>query len=652
MNLLEYNASWATLEGDKSEIECALSTWTVPRKTDDAPESVAVRTGNDSIMVPVGLLFAENPTGIRIRRERKTRSDFYLDPNESFSRDWRPRPYEFQREAIAAGLYHGRGQIVAPPRSGKTFIGARIVEVLLRTRGSSGLKILWLAPTQETREQAATAFKSASAVAEANGRAGGWIQLSCYAALSAENDAAFLSQIDILIVDEAHHVPASGLYATVQACTRAAYRFALSATPTGRSDGRDLLLEAGIGPVIYRIGRNALLDQGRVVDARVKVLLAPESAERNGPTIADTVASCLRGEFPQTIEKRKWQISKEIARGIAEIMEEYGQETDFAEAIKPVLKAAGEIISQEKSRMEYRFASRDGVTAHTGRNAMAAIEAVSSIERGDSVLVLVSTKEQGRAIVKLVGQDKSAFVHSTMKAAEGRREDVIEQFKTGGLKCLIATSLADEGIDLPSANVLILVNGGRSALKTEQRSARVLTADGKKDFGLIVDFLDVQHPMLKAHSLERIETYKHLGYSIEMDPAASAFLDRRRAGPASISCQHSRPSRSTVASHRRRTGVSGIMGFRRRRGPRSDSRRLPGCRRSRRRRRTRCWVWKKTPGTMWRTWWPCSVRSGGCCAATGRCGSIWGTPLREAEAAANKGRPGNEPIRYTRKRLC
>lgn len=510
MNLLEYNASWATLEGNKGEIECALSTWTVPRKTDDAPESVAVRTGNDSIMVPVGLLFAENPTGVRIRKERKTRSDFYLDPNESFSRDWRPRPYEFQREAIAAGLYHGRGQIVAPPRSGKTFIGARIVEVLLRTRGSSGLRVLWLAPTQETREQAATAFKSASAVAEANGRAGGWIQLSCYAALSAENDAAFLSRIDILIVDEAHHVPASGLYATVQACTRAAYRFALSATPTGRSDGRDLLLEAGIGPVIYRIDRDKLIDQGRVVQGAVKVLLSPTCSENGGDSIADTVASIVSEQLPKRVAKSGWKVRKL--------------------GMTPV-----DVEREERARLEFQLAKKLGIAGHDARNAMAAVEADHHIVSGDSVLVLVATKEQGRKMVDLIGSDNSAFVHSTMKASEGRRDEIIERFRRGELKCLVATSLADEGIDLPSANVLILVNGGRSALKTEQRSARVLTADGKKDFGLIVDFLDVQHSMLEAHSRARIKTYKGLGYSIEMDPSASAFLDRRRAGRASRS---------------------------------------------------------------------------------------------------------------------
>ena len=102
------------------------------------------------------------------------------------------------------------------------------------------------------------------------------------------------------------------------------------------------------------------------------------------------------------------------------------------------------------------------------------------------------------------------------KMSKKDRASVLETFKEGKVKCIIATSLADEGLDLPKANVLIMVSGGRSEAKTIQRTGRVLRAFPGKTHGLIYDFLDRQHPMMERHANKRIATYRKLGYRIEL----------------------------------------------------------------------------------------------------------------------------------------
>ena len=93
-----------------------------------------------------------------------------------------------------------------------------------------------------------------------------------------------------------------------------------------------------------------------------------------------------------------------------------------------------------------------------------------------------------------------------------KRAEAIEGFKNGTIKCLIATSLADEGADLPRTNVLILVSGGRSEAKTIQRTGRALRVFPGKSHATVYDFNDNFHPLAAKHSLRRREIYTKLGY--------------------------------------------------------------------------------------------------------------------------------------------
>ena len=100
------------------------------------------------------------------------------------------------------------------------------------------------------------------------------------------------------------------------------------------------------------------------------------------------------------------------------------------------------------------------------------------------------------------------------KMGRKERSCVLADFKSGEIKCIVATSLLDEGADLPIARVLIMVSGGRSNAKTEQRTGRVLRLYQGKDHGIIYDFHDRQHSTMRNHSLKRMDTYRRLGYEI------------------------------------------------------------------------------------------------------------------------------------------
>jgi superfamily II DNA or RNA helicase len=103
-------------------------------------------------------------------------------------------------------------------------------------------------------------------------------------------------------------------------------------------------------------------------------------------------------------------------------------------------------------------------------------------------------------------------IHS--KVPKKVRSNVMDAFRKGDIQILIATSLADEGLDLPNVHTLVMVSGGRSAQKTIQRASRALRRAPGKDHAIIHDFRDTFHPLAEAHAKKRIKCYKELGCSI------------------------------------------------------------------------------------------------------------------------------------------
>jgi superfamily II DNA or RNA helicase len=148
-----------------------------------------------------------------------------------------------------------------------------------------------------------------------------------------------------------------------------------------------------------------------------------------------------------------------------------------------------------------------GIVGNGMRNATA--EAVAARHQNESVLVLVNQVEHAKEFAARLG---AVACYSGMGAKN--RRAAMEAFKSGELKCVVATSLADEGLDVPRASVLVLVSGGRSRAKAEQRTGRVLRQFAGKEHATIYDFEDRFFGLMHRHSLARQQVYRNLGYEI------------------------------------------------------------------------------------------------------------------------------------------
>jgi superfamily II DNA or RNA helicase len=143
-----------------------------------------------------------------------------------------------------------------------------------------------------------------------------------------------------------------------------------------------------------------------------------------------------------------------------------------------------------------------------------------------TVLILVSQVKHGENIktflpdaVLLTGQNKSDFRTETLDALRATEQKIV-----------IATTLADEGLDIPTLEVLVLAGAGKSETRALQRIGRALRKTKEKKEATVIDFFD-QAKYLDIHSRRRLEIYQtEPEFKVQMEDDVLRYL--KKMGPS------------------------------------------------------------------------------------------------------------------------
>lgn len=308
----------------------------------------------------------------------------------------------------------------------------------------------WLAPTRETCQQA---IASLVAMGVDTSR----VEVHC------PHESVDFSRKNLIIVDEAKHAPATTWNKIIQSCK--GLRFGFDATPWSDDPGRNEILRKIFRDTQFEIRRDELAG----VLAHATVYMSTATDLHLQQKIDDQIERLFADR------KRYMQVSQPILRAMC----------------------AWEALTEI------------GICGNRTRNATAIMLANCSSATGPT-LVLVPRVNLGEFYVSNIAG--SILVHSKMP--KKARREAMQEFLKGNIPAMIATSLADEGLDLPNVETLIMVSGGRSAQKTIQRASRALRKAPGKDTAFIYDFKDTFHPLAQAHSKKRVKCYRELGCSI------------------------------------------------------------------------------------------------------------------------------------------
>ncbi len=123
--------------------------------------------------------------------------------------------------------------------------------------------------------------------------------------------------------------------------------------------------------------------------------------------------------------------------------------------------------------------------------------------KNDKSIIFISP-EQKEKVRELVRQ-KTRFHEYTYVENSKVRSDALENFKKGRIKCLVAIKCLDEGLDVPSANVGVIMASSGNPREFIQRRGRLLRKHKDKKCAEIFDFF-VTPP---REVIESSEMYKN-----------------------------------------------------------------------------------------------------------------------------------------------
>lgn len=170
------------------------------------------------------------------------------------------------------------------------------------------------------------------------------------------------------------------------------------------------------------------------------------------------------------------------------------------------------------------------IVTNPGRNAMIADEARRLGRGRNAVLILVSQVRHGEILQSLM--PGVPLVQGSDPAE--RRKGIFEALGRHETPVVIATTLADEGLDIPALNAVILASGGRSETRALQRLGRALRpAPGKKE-AVVIDFAD-SGPYIADHARQRIDIFQsEPAFRVEVEGSMPERAPKKASAPRKL----------------------------------------------------------------------------------------------------------------------
>jgi superfamily II DNA or RNA helicase len=351
------------------------------------------------------------------------------------------KPFPHQTEALETWWKTGgRGLVVLPTGTGKTFVAILAIQ-------RAGRPALVVTPTIDLLHQWYS--EMVNYFGEPIGLlGGGYYDPQTLTVTTYDSAHIYLERwahkYGLLVLDECHHLPGPS-YSNIALGSLAPYRLGLTATPE-RADGQEIVYPGLVGPIVYRREIRELAGDflAEYRTERVYVDLTPEELEH-------------------------YQTTREtFRRFVAEAGIQFGGPNGWQNFIN----ATSRSVEGRTAFKAYREQRRLALAAPA---KLRELEKLLEQHRGDRVLIFTYDNATVYTIARrfLV----PAITHQT-KTKE--RKQILESFHSGELNVLVTSQVLNEGVDVPAANVGIILSGTATVREHVQRLGRLLRKHGEK----------------------------------------------------------------------------------------------------------------------------------------------------------------------------
>lgn len=349
---------------------------------------------------------------------------------------------DYQEQALSQWLKDRKGVVVLPTGSGKTLIALKAMDVL---NCSTLIVVPTLDLVDQWKEAITQFFVDDIEVGEYTGRKK---VLQCITVTT--YDSAYLNvehlgnRFKLLIFDEVHHLPSEGYRHIAEMCA-SPYRLGLTATYE-REDGLHYMLSRLVGGKVYEVQTDALTGNhlSEYEIKKIKVEMLPEEQEQYAENIKTfknyLKAAHIRMQKPEDFQK---------------VVYRSGYDPRAWRAVK--------------ARNEARK------IAYNSQSKLEELQQLLQIHRKDRIIIFTRYND-------LVYRISTQFFIPciTHKTDKNERKEILKQFKKGVYTAIVSSQVLDEGIDVPEANIGIILSGTGSVREYTQRLGRILRPTEKR----------------------------------------------------------------------------------------------------------------------------------------------------------------------------
>jgi superfamily II DNA or RNA helicase len=350
-------------------------------------------------------------------------------------------PFPHQSEAVETWWQNGaEGVVVLPTGTGKTFVAILAISRAARPA-------LVVTPTIDLLHQWYGELGIYFGV-PIGALGGGEHDIQSLTVTTYDSAYRYLdrwgNKFGLLIFDECHHLPGA-TYMNAALGSLAPFRLGLTATPE-RTDGQEGLLDALIGPIIYR--------------REIKELAGDFLAEYRAERLYVELTPEEEATYRQNREHyRQFCSERGISMSGAHFWQRFIQETSRSREGR-----AAFLAWREQRRIALAAPAK-----------LKLLEQLLDRHQKDRVLIFTSDNATVYQIARryLV----PAITHQT-KAKE--RRHILDSFQTGEYPVVVTSRVLNEGVDVPAANVGIVLSGTGTVREHVQRLGRLLRKYGEK----------------------------------------------------------------------------------------------------------------------------------------------------------------------------
>lgn len=382
----------------------------------------------------------------RVVEELRQRGLAYLDEARAYEplmlrlRSNR-EPFPHQTEALETWWQrHGRGVVVLPTGTGKTFVAILAIQ-------RAGRPTLVVTPTIDLLNQWYNELLLAFDV-PIGLLGGGYYEMKPITV--ATYDSAYIhlerwgNRFGLLVFDECHHLPGPSYQASAIGSI-APYRLGLTATPE-RADGQEALLPELLGPIVYR----------------------REIKELAGDFLADYRVQKLFVELSPA-DQQAYQQARQQYR---DFVEERGIAMSSPHGWQRFLRESCRSVEGRAAFQAYREQKRIAMAAPAKLDLL---ERLLILHRHDRVLIFTYDNASVYQIAR-----RFLIPPITHQTKIKERRTILQRFQSGDYPMIVTSQVLNEGVDVPAANVGVILSGTGSTREHVQRLGRLLRKHGDK----------------------------------------------------------------------------------------------------------------------------------------------------------------------------